>query len=200
MITVENSTHRVTIERDPHPTNPREWDNLCTIIWRHKGYSLGEIEAQGNLGGWKEELDYVVGDKDIIVKPIYMFDHSGLTISTTPFRNHWDSGQVGWIFATWEDIASCYQLDEDLSYDNGDGEVINEYKDKARKVLKHEVNTLDKYLRGDVYRFNLEEKDHCEHCQHTHYESIDSCSGFYEIEAILEHLPEEITEKVKEEI
>ena len=34
----------------------------------------------------------------IIILPLYLYDHSGISMKTTPFSCQWDSGQVGWIY------------------------------------------------------------------------------------------------------
>jgi len=35
-----------------------------------------------------------------VILPLYLYDHSGITMSTSVFSCPWDSGQVGWIYAS----------------------------------------------------------------------------------------------------
>ena len=36
----------VRIKRDDYPQNPREWDNLGTMVCGHRRYCLGDEQAQ----------------------------------------------------------------------------------------------------------------------------------------------------------
>jgi len=67
------------------------------------------------------------------ILPLYLYDHSGITISTSPFGCNWDSGQVGWVFITNQTIKE---------------EGIDE--SKVEEYLKSEVETYDQYLTGEV--------------------------------------------------
>lgn len=49
-----------------------------------------------------ERLLKVISEKYIVL-PLYLYDHSGITMNTTGFSCPWDSGQVGWIYASKED-------------------------------------------------------------------------------------------------
>lgn len=35
---------------------------------------------------------------DVLLMPLYLYDHSGITISTSEFCDPWDSGQIGFIY------------------------------------------------------------------------------------------------------
>ena len=49
-----------------------------------------------------ERLMKVISQKYLML-PLYLYDHSGITMNTTGFSCPWDSGQVGWIYASKED-------------------------------------------------------------------------------------------------
>ena len=49
-----------------------------------------------------ERLMKVISQKFLML-PLYLYDHSGITMNTTGFSCPWDSGQVGWIYASKED-------------------------------------------------------------------------------------------------
>ena len=45
------------------------------------------------------KLEELESNPDVVIKPIYMYDHSGQTIRLTPFGDPWDSGVCGYIYA-----------------------------------------------------------------------------------------------------
>ena len=103
----ENEKHRLRIFHDDTPESPREWDNLGTMVCGHRRYSLGDEEAENTdlYSSWGEWLANEVfvpngGPDNVVYLPLYLYDHSGITISTSPFNCSWDSGQVGWIYCT----------------------------------------------------------------------------------------------------
>jgi hypothetical protein len=104
--------------------------------------------------------------EDDIVVPVYMYEHSGITISTTPFSCRWDSGQLGFAVISYKKIVWEY------------GTNLPENREIARRVLEGEVETLDQYLRGEVYTFDLVQTSECD-LGHEHEEIIESCCGFY---------------------
>jgi hypothetical protein len=73
---------------------------------------------------------------------LYLYDHSGITISTSPFSCPWDSGQVGFIWTTAE---RCWEYD--IAFWEAAGRLEGEVKD------------LDYYLTGDVWGFQCYEFD-----------------------------------------
>ena len=164
----------IKIFSDDDPINPREdYDNLGKMFCAHKKYTLGdksinELIDTDDFNGWDEIQKHLIKELGaVIILPLYLYDHSGITISTGQFSCAWDSGQIGFIYATKEDILNWY----------GKKRISKQVKEWAAKHLENEVNLYDKYLRGDVVRFEVEDKDG---------ENIDSCSGFYEIkEAII---------------
>ncbi len=123
--------------------------------------------------------------KGAVILPLYLYDHSGITISTSSFNDPWDSGQVGWIYVLNDAIKKEFCV----------AEITDEIRQKAIDILKNEVETYDTYLRGDVYGYVLEEKIKCEHCGHVDTREIDSCWGFYgynpKTNGIADYIPEE---------
>jgi hypothetical protein len=173
------SKYKLTIERDDNPENPREWDtHLGTMACKHSRYNLGDEGASID--------DIPEDDDDAIILPLYLYDHSGITMSTKPFSCSWDSGQVGYIYCTIEQAIEML----------GDRDVTVE---RITECLKKEVEVYDTYLRGDVYRYVIEEGTGCDCCGNVQWEVVDSCCGFFGydhkdsglIESIEGWLPEE---------
>lgn len=81
---------------DEHAENPREWENLAVMVCWHRRYNLGDKHYFKDPDDFKKK----VKEKDNIILPLYLYDHSGITISTSPFGCQWDSGQVGFIYCS----------------------------------------------------------------------------------------------------
>lgn len=164
---------------DEDPINPRDpkWqDNFGHMVCFHSRYSLGDENdlRPEDFNGWKDIENFLKKKKKaVIVLPLYLFDHGGITIRTNPSQFRavdsmgWDWGKVGFIYCTRSDIKETY------------GKVTTESLMMAESLLEAEVKEYDKYLTGEVYGFILTEDG----------EEIDSCWGFYGgIEQILEEV------------
>lgn len=162
---------RLEIYQHDCPENPRNWDNLGKMVCFHKRYSLGDehnINPE-NFSIWNEMKRYLVNKLDAaVVLPLYLYDHSGITIRTYPFSCPWDSFQVGFIYATRRAIREYY----------GVNLITKKVKERVENCLIGEVETYDQYLRGDVYGYVLKSvsplDDGC-----ISEDEIDSCWGFY---------------------
>ena len=148
----------IKIIYDTYPPNPvEEYDSFGKMVCFHKRYSLGH-KHNHSVEGFQAFLK--VNEKNIVVLPLYLYDHSGITMKTTPFSCGWDSGQVGYIYVTREQILKEY----------GVKKVTSKIREKVEKLLIAEVDTYDKYLTGEVFGFIIEKNGEVE----------DSCYGFYD--------------------
>ena len=160
--------YEIRIERDIDPINPRtQFDNLGTMLCWHKQYHLGDEghpyqETTKNCDSWDEVGEVIHEHEDIcVLLPLYLYDHSGITISTRPFSCQWDSGQIGFIYVTKERVRSSY----------GVKRISGALRTIVEACLKAEVEEYDKYLRGDVWGYEIVNEDD---------EVVDSCWGFYD--------------------
>jgi hypothetical protein len=184
--------HVLHIVHDNDPNSPRSWDNLGKMICAHSRYDLGDIQAKSKLNclqqiaddlgiteiiedlemyeeiyNDQEQLqDWINSREDFVMMPLYLYDHSGITMSTSSFSCRWDSGQVGYIYCPTNTILK--------EYGNTNLSTLTEVED----ILNSEVKTYDQYLTGDVYGFELYKKEKCS-SGHEQLEFIDSCYGFY---------------------
>jgi len=116
-----------------------------------------EIELADALAESMQMDDLMaIAEKHNCILPLYLYDHSGITMNTTGFSCPWDSGQVGWVYASHKDIKKEY------------GSFSEENAEKAMNLLRGEVTYYDHYIRGDCYGFQLYNGD----------EEVDSCWGF----------------------
>lgn len=99
---------------------------------------------------------------NVLILPVYMYDHTGIALSTGRFGCPWDSGQVGFIYCTEDTINREF---------GGDW-------DKARKCLESEVSVYSDYANGDCFGYIVEESEKCDCCGNEEWEEIDSCWGY----------------------
>ncbi len=116
-----------------------------------------------------ELISKTVEESGTVMLPLFLYDHSGLTMSVTSFSCQWDSGQVGWIYATGEKIKDEFGNDPTVAVT------------AATNLLKSEVETFDQYLRNDVYGVSIETFVNIGSLEEPEWEKeeIDSCWGFF---------------------
>lgn len=148
---------------DEDAESPREWDNLGKMITWHRRYNLGDKHEFSS----PETFEKMARSFKWLTLPLYLYDHSGLTMSTDggryPFNDRWDAGQVGYIYCTPKAGKKEYGVG---------------WVEKARECMKGEVKAYDQFLQGDVYGYVISREVECEKCQHTEKEVLDSCWGF----------------------
>lgn len=157
--TFEHNGLTIKIYLDASYESPREWDNLGTMVCAHRRYSLGDKQLD------PEEIREIIERAGVISLPLYLYDHSGLTMNTTGFSCPWDSGQVGYIYVTKEKLRKEF----------GVKRLSRKKIARALELLKGEVETYDMYLRSDIYGYVISQP--CEKCGEP--EELDSCWGYY---------------------
>jgi hypothetical protein len=188
---IRKDNKRLVIYIDENPESPREWENRGIMVCWHRNYDLGDEQPKMKSNDWAISLADLDDGTDMdkvwkvlhnkyVILPLYLYDHSGITISTAPFHCPWDSGQVGWIYC---ERGKEGKSDEDLT-----------------KYLEGEVEIYDQYLRGDVYGFECFTITKCECCGHESEEFEDSCWGFYgsNFEEMKGNIPKEFHELLGE--
>lgn len=138
------------------PENPRKDCDLASTMWCwHKRYTLGEDDDKpksDDFSGWKEIEGYIRETNNVIaIKPLFLMDHSGISISTGEYGCRWDSGQVGFIFVTHEHYRDA--MGAEAVYD------FDERAAWAEKVIESDVEVYDQYISGSVYYGELLDLD-----------------------------------------
>ena len=136
------------------------------MVCSHSRYTLGDVQITDGDGGFvdhltsKFDIPYDVDETEerfmkrarkwcednLIMLPLYLYDHSGITMSVGPFSCPWDSGQVGWIYVSKEKIREEFKVKR----------ISKKTLCKVQKMLTQEVQTYDDYLTGAVYGFQVE--------------------------------------------
>lgn len=157
----------ITVHPDQNPANPcEEQDMLGTMLCWHSRYNLGHKHDYRSV---EDIVDFLNHEKPTILMPLYLYDHSGISISTHPFSCPWDSGQVGWVYTTQQCILkewSCSQLSPQL-------------QQKARERIEGEVRHYNDYLTGQVYGFEATHNNTLIHSVWGYYGDPDT-SGLIE--------------------
>jgi len=156
--------YTLKIEIDNYPLNPRtEWDNATHMAFFHNRYTLGDSDVPFNsddFDSWEKIKKHIKNHLDAVCLPVYIYDHGGVSISTTPFSCRWDSGQIGFVYMTRDEIRKAY----------GVKRITKAVLEKAYTLMQAEIDVYDAYLRGDVYGYIIEDEDGNE---------VSSCWGFY---------------------
>ncbi len=197
-------TVRIVAEEDGSPFDPRDWDNLGTMVCWHPDYVLGDFQLSNTEGrgavssvfetehGRTDFRDMAVlerylrvAHKAVAILPLYLFDHSGISMSAgrpCPFdnpvvrRDHhgaglgWDSSMVGYVFTTAERIAELCNgpvRDGDPFYCPRDWE--GSARAWVESQLAAEVKTYSAWLEGDVTCYVIEDEDG---------EVLEACGGY----------------------
>lgn len=177
----------VRIRPDEDAPNPRtEFDHVGTMVCWHDRYELGDQQPDCAASEfwlclmqereWDDHRKVVPDDlpghhverylhKHFYFLPLYLYDHSGLTMSTDSYSCPWDSGQVGWIYMS-KDKAAKERLPDPLA------------------CLRMEVAEYDQYLQGDVWGYEIEGASG---------DVLDSCWGFFGFDHCKEQATESAT-------
>ena len=122
-----------------------------------------DIVYYGGISTVNDLIKLLEDHADIVILPVYGYEHSGFTIgcsSRYPYSDRWDGGQAGFIYT-----------DKDTTL-KWCGEV-SDWKETAVKNLIAEVEMYDQYLQGECYGYIIEDLVDGE------WEETDSCWGFY---------------------
>lgn len=92
--------------------------------------------------------------------PLYLYVHSGMSISLMPFGDKWDSGQCGFAVLTKDDAHWRGITEENYS-----------------NALHQAVTEFDAVLRGNVYAWTIEKTTYCDTCKNSNSQVIDSLGG-----------------------
>ena len=159
---------------DDDPINPRQdFENFGHMVCWHRRYSLGDAHNFVNpfefeiwLAGLQSDLEPTSAriaaamERKAVILPLYLYDHSGITMNTTGFTCPWDSGRVGYVYATVDEIRTEF----------GVKRVSKALRTKVADQLRSAVSVYDDYLTGQVFGYEIRNDDN---------DVLDSCWGFF---------------------
>ena len=178
--TVTTTEPRLVISHDESAESPRNDDNLGHFITVDSNYYSPDknetlesiVKANGDRA--KNQADHIrmikngieaeTDEKVLAIYPVTKYEHSGVSYSLGSFHG-FDHSNNGFYIVTEKSQK-----------------VVGTEKKDFEKVIQAEIDLYNKYVGGEIYQFVLIDKDG---------EFEDSCCGFYKIEDIREHLPEE---------
>lgn len=160
----------IEIHHDDSAECPRSWHDHETVMacW-HRRYNLGDVQPSLRPD---EYIKSEIPDGSI-VRPLYLYDHSGITMSLGRFSCPWDSGRVGIIWLSLEAARKAWCPNRpNVTWDSyikwGDKAIT--MREAANLVIEGDVETYDQFISGEVFGYVAKDSsgDH-----------IDSCFGFY---------------------
>lgn len=199
--------YKLIIKYDDWDISPRDInDNLWIMLYSHKRYDLWDEELYNYWNSFKEDFAIYINkefniiyvddycyitekevdkiykwiDKNIVYLPLYLYDHSWITMNTTWFTCWFDSWQVWYIYAHVKDILKFFQWNK----------LTKKIKEFTLNHLKYEVELFDKYITWEYIYFLIEERnitiqDWIEY--YTEWDHFDSCWLLENKKDILEH-------------
>lgn len=163
----------INVYQDENADDPRNWGSLFgTMSFFHKRSSLGtdEKDAERYFTEPDDLKEFFREQGDNIIKlPVYMYDHSGQTISTHPFSCPWDSGQLGYVWISKEKALEEFRT---RRVGRTQRRFTAQMRAKTLKMLEATITVMNQWLTGDVYGWAVEKDG----------EVLDSCWGYYGFE------------------
>lgn len=163
---------RIEISYGTYAESPRDWDNLGIMNCYHRKYDIGDkwytSDPFESFKSWEEVKKHIIKNEDAgVILPVYMYEHSGVALSTTPFSCRFDSGQVGFIYARRSDILQEYRAKR----------ITKRIKSMTETLLVNEVDIYGKYLNGELYEYTVYLGEVVD----------DNCGGYFDqFEAMIE--------------
>ena len=167
--TITYNNCNILISPNEYALNPLiNFDLLTRFFTWHKSYNLGNDHQFRTPNEFiqyykitHKNNEYISSHQDILlIKPLYLYDHSSLSLSTTPFSCRWDSGQVGFVMMLRSDILCFYNKKK----------ITKKIQQEILQTMENDIALYNHYLEGDVYRYECKTKEG---------RFIDACSGYY---------------------
>lgn len=130
--------YKIIIGEDVSPMNPREASNESKMVCFHKKFKLGDIHSLDLDEASVLERRLKKKPDKVAILPLYLLNHSGISISTYPYSNFYDSGKIGFIY---KDIPLGSDLESETA------------------SLREEIETYNRYLQETAWEINLYEFD-----------------------------------------
>lgn len=177
---------------DQHATNPRECDNLGTILiapskshWvANRDSTVDTSIPFGNnpYEHWenlrREQLKLKKSDI-AIVYPITKYEHGEISLQLG-HKSGWDrGGVVGFVYVTKETLRKCYGVDR----------ITKSIIERATNCIQSELDMLTSWLNGDCYGWQIKEYALTDDgLDWEEVDVLDSCWGYFDKEQALDDM------------
>lgn len=140
------------------------------VLARIKAAEISYLGTKADTDSWDDHdwIRYLMsvseGRKHVYaIVPVYMYEHSGISLSCSPFSCNWDSGIIGFMI--------CDREQADM--------ILGEWDyDKVVQAIVAEVESLDEYYVYGGYMYEVIEYKKCDCCDHEEEVEVDTCCGF----------------------
>lgn len=164
---LEEHAEEAEAEVEAHADKADGYDQAAHLAAVEDAVRAASAVAYLSAAKWESEHRLIPGIA--MIRPLSLYDHSGITISAGAPTCQWDSGYIGWQYITEAALKAEW---------NGD-------RDKALAYMDATLSTYDDYIQGNVYGFMLEKGTVIEkrwpngHVEEAiEWEHEDSCWGF----------------------
>jgi hypothetical protein len=134
----------------------------------------------------QEEVESMLAEATAYM-PLYLFAHSGVSVSTVPFGDPYDSGQCGFAVITNPDKH---------------GISVDAMGHDWNATISGLVKEYDNVLRGNVISWTITKNIACDSCKHVKSEVIDGIAGYvgYDFSEIDNLIEQEIIPTIQEHV
>lgn len=154
--------YTVKLYNDDLGCDPRaEFGPIARMYCEHRNYNLGDhayfkkndppwreyqYDANDNECDAGEQINAWIKKEKPEVLSLYLYDHSGISMSCNSFGDPWDSGQVGIIYMTRGVMREVFNRKR----------ITKATRAKAIKLMRAEVKEYDQFLTGDIHGYAIE--------------------------------------------
>ena len=156
--------HKIVIHEDGGKDFLLE-DKEYMFCGRHNRYDFNDTDINVKDYDTKEELEEAIKERytGATILPLYMYEHSGIALSTTPFSCPWDSGRLGFVIMTKE-----------MAQDRG-----LETKEQIEEAIKNGVEYWNKVESETLWYVSYEIAKICSCCERDgEFEESENISCF----------------------
>jgi len=166
-----DALYRIRIIYDEMPDSPRRlYDNVGIINCFHKRRDIGDRHdhRHDEFDGWEEFGRHLAEAHGAIhLRPVMLIEHSGTRLYIgTEKRCEFDSGRVGWVYATRGRYAEAY---------GEEWADLPEQRERLDWAFSVEIDALNDYMNGAVYAYVIEKLN----VREGEWEGEESCHGHY---------------------
>jgi len=165
------AVYRIRIVYDDVTGSPGElWDNVATLNCFHGRSDIGDRHdhRHDDFDGWDDFGRHLEeGHGAVHLRPVMLTAHGAMRLYLgTERRCQFDSGRVGWMYATRERYAEAY---------GEEWADFPEQRERLEKAYKVELENWDSYMNGWVYGYVIEKLD----ASNGEWDEEESCHGHY---------------------